>query len=77
MTPEQQSHHREVISLLRPCAEAASDARNDQEVFESLCRLLARSGMFQLAWFGYADETARKMVKPLVHSGDAAVSSKI
>ena len=71
MTPGQQSRHKEVILLLRPCAEAASDAQDVRELFESLCGILARSGLFQLAWFGYADEGARKIIKPLVHSGDA------
>jgi formate hydrogenlyase transcriptional activator len=71
MTPGQQSRHKEVILLLRPCAEAASDALDVRELFESLCGILARSGLFPLAWFGYADEGARKIIKPLVHSGDA------
>ena len=70
MTPGQQSRHKEVILLLRPCAEAASDAHDVRELFESLCGILARSGLFQLAWFGYADEGARKIIKPLIHSGD-------
>src|SRR5271169_4135610 len=70
MTPGQQSRHKEVILLLKPCAEAASDAQDDRELFQSLCDILARSGLFQLAWLGFADESARKIIKPLIHSGD-------
>jgi hypothetical protein len=70
MDPAQQSSHIKFIGLLRLCGEAALSAHDEQEFFKSLCDIFARSELFQFAWFGYADERARKIVRPLVHSED-------
>src|SRR5665213_3046325 len=68
MTAQQQDRHKELINLLNKCTEAASTAHDDRELFQSVCHILASSGFFQLAWFGYADESAQKIVGPHVHS---------
>jgi PAS domain S-box-containing protein len=70
MDPAQQSSHIKFVELLRLCGEVALSARDEQEFFQSLCDTIARSELFQFAWFGYSDERARKIVRPLVHSED-------
>ena len=70
MDAARQSNHTKFIELLRLCGEAALPARDEQEFFKSLCDIFARSELFQFAWFSYADERARKIVRPLVHSED-------
>jgi PAS domain S-box-containing protein len=70
MDPAQQSSHIKVIGLLQHCGDAALSARDEKEFFKSWCDIVARSGLFQFAWFGCADESARKIVRPLVHSED-------
>jgi PAS domain S-box-containing protein len=51
-------------------ADAASDSGDQQRLFQSICDILVRTGLFQLAWFGYADESARKTVEPIASAGD-------
>jgi PAS domain S-box-containing protein len=70
MEPAQQASPIKFIELLRLCGEAALPARDEQEFFKSLCDIFARSEFFQFAWFGYADEKARKIFRPTVHSED-------
>lgn len=70
MDAARQSNHTTFIELLRLCGEAALPARDEQEFFKSLCDIFAGSELFQFAWFSYADERARKIVRPLVHSED-------
>jgi formate hydrogenlyase transcriptional activator len=59
-----------IIGAMSESAEAASDAVDQQRLFQSICDLLVRTGSFQLAWFGYADESARKIVEPIAYAGD-------
>src|SRR5260370_4459393 len=59
-----------IIGAMSESAEAASDAVDQQQLFQSVCDILVRTGLFQLAWFGYADESARKIVEPIAYAGD-------
>lgn len=62
--------HKQFVDLLRQCNGTARPARDEHEFFQLLCDVLVKSGLFQFAWFGYEDEVARKIIKPLAHSGD-------
>ncbi|HET9376678.1 MAG TPA: sigma 54-interacting transcriptional regulator [Chthoniobacterales bacterium] len=62
--------HQQFIALLGQCNEDVRAAHDEQEYFQSLCRVLVNAGLFQFAWFGYEDEIARKIIKPVAHSGD-------
>jgi PAS domain S-box-containing protein len=68
MDAAQQSRHIKFIGLLRLGGEAALSTRDEQQFFKSLCDIFAGSELFQFAWFGHAEERARKIVRPLVHS---------
>jgi formate hydrogenlyase transcriptional activator len=59
-----------IIGAMSESAEAASDEVDQQRLFQSICDILVRTGSFQLAWFGYADESARKIVEPIAYAGD-------
>jgi len=59
-----------IIGAMSESAEAASDAVDQQRLFQSICDILVRTGLFQLAWFGYADESARKIVEPIACAGE-------
>jgi formate hydrogenlyase transcriptional activator len=62
--------YRELLAVLRSCGEATAGALGERELFQSLCDIFVSSGLFQLAWFGYADENTQKIVGPLAHSED-------
>ncbi len=73
MSPGHRSSHEELTKIRRAIAEfadAASDAVDEQRLFHSICDISVRAGLFQLAWFGYADESARKIVEPIAYAGD-------
>ena len=61
--------HRQFHDLLSQCHETACLALDEGEFFQSLCDILVKSGLFQFAWFGYEDEVAGKIIKPVAHSG--------
>ena len=65
-----QAAHKQFICLLEKCSQAALSAYDELEFFQTLCDGLVNAGLFQFAWFGYEDEVARKIIKPVAHSGD-------
>src|SRR5260221_3325784 len=62
--------HKQFHDLLSRCNQAARPALDEGEFFQSLCDILVNSGLFQFAWFGYEDEVAQRILKPVAHSGD-------
>src|SRR5260370_27322517 len=73
MSTEHRSSHDDIMKIIgamAESAEAASDAVDQQRLFRSICDILVRAELFQLAWFGYADESARKIVEPIAYAGD-------
>ena len=52
------------------CLSAAPYAADEQGLFQSVCDILVTSGLFQFAWFGYADGNAGRVGKPVAWSGD-------
>ena len=65
-----QAAHEQFICLLEKCSQAALSAYDELEFFQSLCDVLVNAGLFQFVWFGYEDEVARKIIKPVGHAGD-------
>jgi PAS domain S-box-containing protein len=62
--------HQQFLDLLCQCNEAARPARDEHEFFQLVCDVLVNAGLFQFAWFGYEDEAARRILKPVAHSGE-------
>jgi PAS domain S-box-containing protein len=52
------------------CLAAAPYAVDEQGLFQSVCDTLVRSGLFQLAWFGYAAGNAGRVGEPIACAGD-------
>ena len=66
-------HHElffKVHRTLTTCASEAPYAVDEKGLFQSVCDILVRSGLFRLAWFGYAARNARRIVEPVAWSGD-------
>jgi len=62
--------HTEFMEVLRKFSASDPDAGHERAFFQSLCDAFVASGLFQLAWFGYADESTQKIVSILAHSGN-------
>jgi len=52
------------------CLAGAPYAVDEQGLFQSVCDILVTSGLFQLAWFGYAAGNTGRVGEPLACSGD-------
>jgi formate hydrogenlyase transcriptional activator len=66
-------HHEAIFKVNRAlitCAGSASYAVDEQALFQSVCDTLVRSGLFQLAWFGYAKGNEGRVDEPVARSGD-------
>ncbi len=70
MSLSRQATHQQFAYVLTQCNEATRPGCDEHKFFQSLCDGLVNAGLFQFAWFGYEDEVARKIIKPVVHSGD-------
>jgi formate hydrogenlyase transcriptional activator len=58
--------------MLAACVGTAALAVDEEHLFQSVCDTLVKSGLFALAWFGYADESTGKIAAPVVSSGDSS-----
>jgi formate hydrogenlyase transcriptional activator len=59
-----------VYKALTTCVTEASYAVDEEGLFQSVCNILVRSGLFQFAWFGYAAANGSKAGEPVVCSGN-------
>lgn len=60
--------HR-TLETLHQCNLALIRAKEEQELLESICRILVDFGGFRLAWVGYREDDALKNVRPVAHAG--------
>ena len=59
-----------VHRMLTACLGEAPYAVDEEQLFQSVCNNLVKSGLFQLAWFGYATGSSGRLVVPIASSGD-------
>jgi PAS domain S-box-containing protein len=57
------------LQTLHQCNLALIRAKEEQELLESICRILVDFGGFQMAWVGYREDDARKSVRPVAYAG--------
>ncbi len=60
-----------VHRTLMTCVGSAPYAVDEPGLFQSVCDILVRSGLFQLAWFGYAAGDRGRVGAPITFSGDS------
>ena len=71
---DHERHHEAIFKVdraLRACAASASYAVDEPALFQSLCDILVRSGLFRLAWFGRAAANEGRAGEPVACSGDS------
>ena len=73
--PEGQSNERELNRLNRTlrtlyeCNRALVHASNENELFQSVCRILVELGGHQLVWIGRCEDDPEKSVQPVAMAG--------
>ena len=66
-------HHEAFFKVHRTmtsCVTEAPYASDEKGLFQSVCDILVRSELFQLAWFGYAARNTQRVAEPIACSGD-------
>jgi PAS domain-containing protein len=59
-----------MLRTARQCNRALFQARGEQELLQSICRILTETGEIGLAWIGYCEDDAGKTVRPVARAGD-------
>lgn len=60
------------LLVLSACNQAVARAHDERELLETICRIVAHGGGYQLAWVGYAEHDERKTVRAVARAGAAA-----
>ena len=71
----------QALQTLHQCNLALIHATDEQELLNSICRILAEFGGFRMVWVGYRQNDEEKSIRPVAHAGqengylqDAAIS---
>ena len=58
------------LLALSRCNRVLWQARDEQELLESICRILVEAAGVRLAWIGYCEDDAEKTVRPVASAGN-------
>lgn len=59
------------LRVIRDCHEAMLRAETEPALLRTICHIIGRAGQNQMVWVGYAENDARKTVRPMATTGDA------
>lgn len=57
------------LAAIRDCHEAILRAETENDLLNDVCRIIVQTGGERMAWVGYAENDARKFVRPVAESG--------
>jgi signal transduction histidine kinase len=57
------------LRILNECYRTYFRVRSEQELLQSICDILVSDGELRLAWFGYCEDNAEKVVRPVAKAG--------
>ena len=57
------------LQTLYQCNQALVHAADEQELLQSVCRILVETGGLRMAWVGYRELNADKTVRPVTQAG--------
>jgi PAS domain S-box-containing protein len=58
------------LLALSRCNRVLWQARDEQELLQSICRILVKAAGVRLAWIGYCEDDAEKTVRPVASAGN-------
>ena len=61
-----------VLRTLRAGHRTLLRATAEDELLQSMCRVLVDEGGYRIVWIGYADDDAAKTIRPMAHAGAEA-----
>jgi PAS domain S-box-containing protein len=57
------------LTVLSECNQALIHAQNEQGLLDDICRIIVDSGLYSLAWVGFADQDEGRRVRPVARYG--------
>src|SRR2546428_13108318 len=57
------------LRTLCQCTMTFFHAESEQELLQSVCEILVAGGEVRLAWIGYCEDDAEKLVRPVAQAG--------
>lgn len=66
------SRLKRTLLAIRQCNQALVRAGEEQSLLQEICRIIAETGGYPLAWVGFPENDEVKTVRPVAHSGPAA-----
>ena len=57
------------LTMLSHCIHAVVRATDEQKLIQEICRIIVDVGGYEMAWVGFAEQTAEKNVKPVAWMG--------
>ncbi len=55
--------------MLGACGDALVRAESEQELLEAICRVAVEIGGYRMAWVGFAEQDAKRTIRPVAHAG--------
>ncbi|AYC30983.1 GGDEF domain-containing protein [Pseudomonas cavernae] len=68
-SPEELEYLNRALRTLSGCNRALLRARDEQSLFEEICRVMVEEAGYRLAWVGRAERDAAKSITPMAHTG--------
>ena len=65
------------LRAIRACHEAMLRAQTETKLLKDVCRIIAQAGHDQMVWVGYAENDARKTVRPVAATGSPDYLAKL
>jgi nitrate/nitrite-specific signal transduction histidine kinase len=62
-------HANQTLQAIRDCHQAMLRAQTERELLQDVCRIIVQSGGERMAWVGFAENDARKSVRPVAEAG--------
>lgn len=66
---EEVARRNRALALLHETGQALAQATNEEQLLQSICRLLVERGGYRLAWAGYPERGKRQVLQPMAMAG--------
>jgi PAS domain S-box-containing protein len=71
LSPHENALHRanRAYKTISACNQAVIRARTETELLHNICRTIVEQGGYRMAWVGFAEDDAAKIVRPVAQAG--------
>ncbi len=66
---EAEKRSNRALRMLSECNQAIVHAMNENDLLQTVCRVLVNRGDYRMAWVGYAENDSKRSVRPVASAG--------